>query len=370
MPKNKNQHFVPRCYLKPFSINGEGLALNLFNIDRQAIIPNAALKNQCSKDYFYGEDAGLEKVLQFVEGTYGAVVREIIKVGYKLMDNHKTFLKLFWLLQYLRTEAASRRSVEMFEGIRTGVGEGLPEDFTPSIKEAVIYSMHVFSSEMHVVNDLKVCLIKNTSSTNFVTSDDPAILVNRWHQVDCRPRGMGFGLNSSGVLAFLPLSEKVLFVAYDGDVYSISNSDGWTTCKNTLDTMAFNQFQYFNCRANIFFKALETGIEVERSFADALRYRPTERHRINYAVLDRADGDYKRYVVVDAEEARNHTDAMIHTQPVFAVPPRWPSQIRWRSKGAVYTNGTGIGYVRKNKITELHDQGAFWKEPAIKKRKA
>lgn len=64
MASNKNQHFVPRCYLRPFTLDGNGLSINIFNIDRSRAIKNAPVKNQCSGDYFYGKDQKLERALQ------------------------------------------------------------------------------------------------------------------------------------------------------------------------------------------------------------------------------------------------------------------------------------------------------------------
>lgn len=69
MASNKNQHFVPRCYLRPFTINCNNKAINLFNIDKQKFIKNAPVKHQCSRDYFYGEDLIIEKALQPIEGV-------------------------------------------------------------------------------------------------------------------------------------------------------------------------------------------------------------------------------------------------------------------------------------------------------------
>ncbi|MCS4307660.1 hypothetical protein M2404_002000 [Rheinheimera pacifica] len=363
MATNKNQHFVPRCYLKAFSKSGEGLAINLFNIDRRRLIQNAPLKHQCSKDYFYGEDQELENAIQFIEGRYGSIVKEVLSPGYRFTEDHKHFLKLFWLLQYLRTESASRRQVEMFQGINAAFG-GVSDKFVPSIKEAVLHSMYVFATEMNIVSDLKACLIKNKSGVRFVTSDDPAIMGNRWHQLDKRARGMGFGLGASGLLAFLPLSENVIFMAYDGDVYSVPNNEGWAVCKNNADARAFNQFQYLNCRANIFVRNSESENELVSSLDAALPYRPKERHKINYAVLDSTEGEYKRYIVITPEEAGEHVEALVHSQPIFPVPPHWPSQITWRSKGVVYTNGTGVGYVRRNQVSEGQSYRKYWSEPA------
>ena len=74
MATNKNQHFVPRCYLKTFTNNGENRAINLLNLDRQRAIPAAPVKNQCSGDYFYGQDNLLETAIRAVEGGYGDAI--------------------------------------------------------------------------------------------------------------------------------------------------------------------------------------------------------------------------------------------------------------------------------------------------------
>jgi len=54
MATNKNQHFVPRCYLRPFTLDSANVAINLFNIDRMKFVERAPVKHQCSRDYFYG----------------------------------------------------------------------------------------------------------------------------------------------------------------------------------------------------------------------------------------------------------------------------------------------------------------------------
>lgn len=49
MAANKNQHFVPRCYLRPFTMDEGDAAIHVFNLDRRKLIPNAPVKNQCSE---------------------------------------------------------------------------------------------------------------------------------------------------------------------------------------------------------------------------------------------------------------------------------------------------------------------------------
>nr|WP_297401728.1 DUF4238 domain-containing protein [uncultured Marinobacter sp.] len=360
MASNKNQHFVPRCYLREFTIQAENKAINLFNVDRKKFIEGAPVKNQCSGDYFYGRDRQIETALQSTEGTYSSTLREILEPGYFLKDEHRTFLKRFWLLQHMRTEAASRRSVEMTEQMGKAVGDD-PQQFRMGIDEAVQESMHAFVQEMHVVDDLKICLLRNKSNSPFITSDDPAILTNKWYLLDKRTVGNSFGLGSSGALLFLPLSPNIFCIGYDGDVYSIPHENGWVNVHKDRDVDALNQHQLLNCRANVFIRSNEHQ-NIVRDLYDLIEEsRPESRCRVQYAVLDHVGPNEKRYRVVDRAAAPDHTEAMIHYQPVHPVPTSWPHLIKWKRKGFVSTNGSGIGYIRTS-MMDRHS-GAFTKEP-------
>jgi hypothetical protein len=61
MAGNKNQHFVPKFYLRHFSADKK--SIHLLNLKSEKPIFGAPLKNQCSRDYFYGEDGRHEKAL-------------------------------------------------------------------------------------------------------------------------------------------------------------------------------------------------------------------------------------------------------------------------------------------------------------------
>jgi hypothetical protein len=356
---NKNQHFVPRCYLRQFTIDGADRAINLYNIDRDKFVERAPVKSQCSGDYFYGKDSRLDKAIKTVEDSYGAAVREILQPGYLLTDEHCTLLKLFWLLQHLRTEAASRRAVEMTDAMAPLVD---PDDtgFRMQIREAVQIAMSTFAESMRVVSDLKVCLIRNRSNVPFVTSDDPAVLTNRWHLQNAKRNVFSFGLHSAGTLLILPLSPSVLCLAYDSDMHSVPQLRGWTDLKNDADADAFNQHQYLNCRANIFVRDTVHFEAIRDAFQRVSKLRPPARHRIHYAVLDETNGEYSRYVVVDPEKAEPHERALIHSQIVYATPAAWPRQIKWRTGASAFSNGTGIGYIRRA-FTHIDNSSPFKK---------
>lgn len=293
------------------------------------------------------------------------MLREILEGPRELSDGQKIIIRRFWLFQYLRTEAASRRSVEMSNDLTKTIGVS-PEEFNFEIKEAVQTAMETFADNMDIVDDLKICLILNKTKIPFVTSDNPAVLTNRWHLNDTRTKFRSFGLNACGDMLFLPLTPEIMCVGYDGDVYSIPQKKGWTSVTKESDVKAFNQHQFLECRANIFFKNSEHLKVVEKSFEYVVNNRPSERHRIHYAVFDYSDGEHSRYKVINPSEAREHERAIVHSETVHSRPLSWPNVIRWRNRGAVYTNGTGLGYVRKGQILPEHE--GFYREP-VKLRK-
>jgi len=354
MASNKNQHCVPQCYLRQFAADNSTSAINIFNIDREKFINCAPLKKQCSKSYFYGDDLELEKALQPIEGRYAGIVREITNQNYHLTDEHREFLKLFWRLQYMRTEAASRRSIEVTDGM--GEVAGLePKDFKMEVKEAVQLSMRNFIQEKYVINDLKVCLIKNKTKTDFVTSDDPAVLTNKWHFLDRRAPGSNFGLGSAGVIIFLPITPRILCVGFDPNVYSIPHRKGWVDVRNEREVNLFNGHQYLNSRANIFYQDKTSEDQILASFSLVKSSRPKERHKINYAILDKEVDGYKKYKVVNWREAQKHQEAIIHTEMINPAPSAWPRTIAWKRKGYVYTNGSGVGYIRESGVNSATD---------------
>ena len=305
----------------------------------------APVKSQCSGDYFYGKDLRLEMAMQTLEAAYADALRRILHTKYEPSEDDRLLLIRFWLLQHLRTESASARSVEMAASLRETL-EIPAQEFNLGIKEAVQIAMSAFASSMHSMDDLKVCLLRNRSRTPFVTSDDPAVLTNRWYFSGRRVHHGAFGLPSAGALAILPLSPDVLCLGYDGNVYSVQHDRGWVDVQSDRDVASFNEHQYLNCRANVFVRERSHGAIVAEGYRQVAGLRPRERHRMTYAVEDRQTADTTRYRVVSRDEAAEHGSALVHSQVIHAQPRTWPSQIRSRPAGAVYTNGSALGYVR------------------------
>lgn len=361
MASNKNQHFVPRCYLRPFTDQGKGKAINLFNLDRQQAIPRAPVKGQCSGDYFYGEDLELETLLQSFEGEYATRLLAILAPNYQLTAADEVFLRRFWRLQYLRTEAASLRAVQMLQQMGDDLGAAAAE-FKTTVKEAVQAAMYTFFAAADVVSDLKVRLVRNHTDRDFITSDNPAVMSNRWHLTDPRVRGVAPGLQNAGVIGLLPLSPQVLCILYDGDLHTIPHQAGWIDATTVADVDAFNEHQVLNCEANLYFREWDGRDRVSEAAHATMARRPQARHQIVYMAFDRRDARGKIYVPVSAAEASKRQDVIVHSASVLAVPTRWPKQLGWRPGGVVYDSGNGSGFLRSAR----RDGGANYKKIRVR----
>lgn len=353
MASNKNQHFVPRCYLRAFSQN-DGKTINLYNIDRDKPIFNTPLKNQCSRDYFYGQDDNLERAIQLVERLYASQLPILLKPGAKLNSEAESILKRFWLLQQLRTEAASRRTVEITAEANQLINHPT-QSLALEIKEAVQIAMMGYADNLNVLDDLQIVLIENKTLKPFITSDDPAVIVNRWVDMKVgRFLGPSYGINAAGLMCLLPLSPSIYCIMYDSDIYTIPAQNHWTSIKYEKDVDSLNTMQYLNCFANLYFKEKQDSSVFPTLRGNAHQSRPSERHHINYAVKAETINGYSRFVVVDKKDIPEHTEALIHLEALRIKPKNWPSFLKWRPNGYYYSNDSGSGHVRKSHVVNGH----------------
>jgi hypothetical protein len=257
MPSHKNQHFVPRCHLKPFSAGRQGLAINVLNIPSGLAIKNAPVKGQCSRNYFYGKDLKIEKILQFSEERYADFVRRVSRPGYVLSADDIFMVKRFTCLLNGRTEMAARRRALSMEDMKDAIFTTRDhlEETELTEEDVVRMSLSTTVGTWHLVDDLKTCLLRNKTDHPFVTSDDPAILTNRLHFQ--RLKSPAFGLMSSGAILILPLTPTICALAYDGDVYSLENVGGWVSLKKDVDIRSINDHQFLKCGQNIYFSMWE-----------------------------------------------------------------------------------------------------------------
>ncbi|MBS3767843.1 MAG: DUF4238 domain-containing protein [Candidatus Cloacimonetes bacterium] len=82
MSENKRQHFVPQLYLKLFSKDDK--TLTVYTIRKNRIVSkNASLARQCYRNYFYGNNTEIEKMLSDIELEVKPVIEEILETKKK-----------------------------------------------------------------------------------------------------------------------------------------------------------------------------------------------------------------------------------------------------------------------------------------------
>ncbi len=142
MPENKNQHFVPRCALRPFTLDGAGLAINLFNISRLLAIQNAPVKSQCARDYLYGKgDRCAENLLTRLEGQYARIVSQLAD-RHDVSTEDQKWLRLVIAIQQRRTKSAISQMRDLTNSMADEVFARAPEPRPDDVNRTDAQMMH------------------------------------------------------------------------------------------------------------------------------------------------------------------------------------------------------------------------------------
>jgi hypothetical protein len=183
-------------------------------VNKGRAIFRAPLKSQCSSDYFYGYDTVLEGKLSELEGLYASLITRLEDQNTRPTAYEQLFLTRFISLQSKRTAKQvghalkSLREMHDFIQLSHKAHDTAWNEPRPDLQTAMSVLMDAFGYEIRVglLNDLKVVLFKNKTKRDFVTSDDPAVLTNRWQLQ--RLKRSSFGTNSAGLVLFMPLGPR------------------------------------------------------------------------------------------------------------------------------------------------------------------
>ena len=76
MQDKKDQHYVPRFYLKNFSKNKK--SLGMLRKSGFRVVEHASIKQVAYRDYMYGRDGVIEEWLSKCEGKWSQMVRYLL----------------------------------------------------------------------------------------------------------------------------------------------------------------------------------------------------------------------------------------------------------------------------------------------------
>lgn len=354
MSDNKNQHYVPRCHLKPFSLDREGIAINLFNHRRGIVRANVPVSGQCAKSYFYGADLVIEKQLQTLEGRYAHIVR-MVEGEAQLGPNDLDFLRSFAFLQWCRTDAALRRRREamiaMDDLTRRGREKFRFEDPDLSQKSLALGSLRIWGSSLDEIADLRVIILRNHSRVDFLTSDDPAVITNRVFLQ--RMRDNNFGIMNIGTMILMPLGPRYAVICYDHDCYTPRGRSGYhVNVGRDQDVRAFNELQFLNSLANIYFAGpIKNSASIVADFKAVAERRPTSRLMMWQGISEGIDGEFECFRrLKDGEEFDPHIPTIQSFSPLYPVPAHWMSNFAMRGNMVGWVKpGTIVGPIRSRK---------------------
>lgn len=351
MPENKNQHYVPQAYLRPFSSKKDGKSIHLYHAATKSFKVNASIKGQCSKNYFYGRHDPIDDYLKYYENSYGVLASKISR-GENLNDADFKVLREFWHLQFHRTKHAIEQGVLASHMLDEAIFRGnRPPHINPDSFESVLLNSIENAIKLQdETADLHPVLVENESDLAFITSDDPAILTNRLNLQKYKVNR--FGLSTSGAVLILPISPRYLVLYYDRQIYQIrSLSHRRLRISTRRDIAALNCHQYLNCQSVFFCSDTNNQDEHKQNFIEIERLK-TDRHVLEKRIV-REDSPLGRriYRLATDEEFFAARHSLIGLVGQFPNPKVWPSFLNFRPDGFGFTDlSSNLLARRKDKL--------------------
>ena len=327
----------------------------MYNVDNSQAMRNASVKGQCSKDYLYGKDLKLEDLLKRYEDGYARVLRVLVNGENPTKQDLRT-LREFMILQYSRTEAASNRIRSWSQGIYSTVCESSsvnPPDLDLSTSTMIRDALEMFPGFLEVTTDLRICIVKNEASSNFITSDDPVFFTSRFYAQKLKEDS--FGACSAGALFFLPLSPRLLLVLYDADVYTAIDKKGcFISIDSEKDVYACNELQYINATQNIYFSSWVRRDQIERQFRNVAPRRRDNRMSVSRLKEGGLIPGGRLYRQVEDDKKIIDEPMLIRATNLRIFPRTWVSKLSFRKKIRCKNTRSLAGYLREHTWENKH----------------
>ncbi len=256
MQITKNQHYVPRFYMKPFSnIKNEGTKkeknlISFYQFENNIIKDDIPTSSICSEDYFYDKNGNIENKLADKERKWAKTFRKINSHS-ALTQDEIIDVKEFAAFQIARTKAMLIHNQDTATSIVADILHITNEHIDKSIIKDIVsdevkdwitseYNLTLVNTILNVIEDLDICVLENKTSTPLFTSDAPVITIN--------PLSINHaGLGNVGTVIFFPCSPQMLIMLYDRKFYGKIVSE----IHDIECVDVFNKYQYINAHERI-----------------------------------------------------------------------------------------------------------------------
>jgi Protein of unknown function (DUF4238) len=299
-PKKKNNHFVPRSYLKRFC-SGSDRQICLYNIRTDREIEHAPIKSQCSKSYFYTKNPAHEERFTTIEGGQAQLLNGIILQEHppERGSPARDTLDICLMFQASRTAAAVAQANHLANEFGKAIlqhhleNEGKHEllEYLPQLKinieNTVFDSIRQHLLMVPLISDLNCCLLLNDTDEDFLTSDHPVVNCSSMPALSNAISTVGFA--SRGLIVLYPISPRALLMWSDPEVYHLAPSNAAkSVLKNPIEVVELNLMQFASADENVYFSdrtRVQRTLAAFRKRKDQIR-RP--RPRIKETVVEAA----------------------------------------------------------------------------------
>ncbi len=303
MSKPKKQHYVPQVYLRNFSYENKKLyRLFAFNKALNKII-STNVEDIASERNFYTLEKADNKYewenfyAENLEPFMGKIIKDIIKKcdlrlfqknAIILNEETKFALSIIIVYQMLRGKHARSYQRKIFDEKAPEVMKDVKKRFLGKINKEIdeqivnfkydeeifkLISRNVVLDSERIINFAKAffnrswLFIKIDGNSEFVTSDDPIVIMNK-DTLDVTPFNNGIGRNNT--IIYYPLSSKLILAMYPNHMLfgAIQNWDRTLTLidekkeNNFIFTM--NSKQLDHCSNYIYSSNRETIVEIKK----------------------------------------------------------------------------------------------------------
>ncbi|TKX86959.1 DUF4238 domain-containing protein [Halorubrum sp. SS5] len=241
MPEKKNQHYVPRYVLKPWSDSNE--QISCYHLDSERSF-NEDVGSVCSRGYFYGQKH-VEDALEKLDRYHSWPLNEI-RGGTPISDLSPQHKQL--LLSYIGTQRNRTRSEkndissgeEMFreaaeddmlagryEHLIRWRGELSQDEKLDALVDASVKGIHHFLIiygifSYGVLGDLDGAILRNATDCDYIISDTPIIHDNPRFKDE---RGTKIaGTAERGLQIITPIDRRRSLLLYDPLVYNVDTN--------------------------------------------------------------------------------------------------------------------------------------------------
>lgn len=275
MQKTKIQHYVPRLYLKNFSIRKvDKFFINCYNKTNSTKF-TTNIRNIAAENYFYDTDHDaeqeVEKILGEFEGSCNISYEKLLQTEdlNSLSQEEKIAIAYFLAVQLVRTKEYREGYKHNINGLyellsKENMTKELRQQFEEAIQEKAIKSNHIqmlieFPPQLaSILMKKKWCLIENKTTLPNWTSDHPITMYN--------PRNFGsmgnLGLDVPGIQIFFPLNPRLYLAIVDPVDYAHHEDKIIST--DIENSKFHNHQQLARCNKHIF------SLDEDFSLADQL----------------------------------------------------------------------------------------------------